>query len=134
MPDRLEFDLTSPTGRVSPKAPATVDGRRAASSTARRQQASTSKARSTVAAAKERAGFAGYEFGLADEEVSSRAGSRSRTCRQTDDAGKAKFTVSLDKLPASTPARSEDHGAHGRSRRPRGRAHHHAAGERERRR
>ena len=51
--------------------------------------------------AKERAGFPGYEFGLADEEVS--------TARQpledlpaTDGAGKAKFNVSLDKLPAST--------------------------------
>ena len=100
VPDRIEFDLTSPTGRVSPKAPATVDvaGRFLYGAPAAGLDL---EGDATVAVAKERAGFPGYEFGLADEEVS--------TARQpledlpaTDGAGKAKFNVSLDKLPAST--------------------------------
>ncbi len=55
----------------------------------------------TIAAAKERAGFAGYQFGLADEEVE--AGQQPLDdLPTTDAAGKANFTVNLDKLPSST--------------------------------
>jgi hypothetical protein len=100
VPDRIEFDLTSPTGRVSPKAPATVEvaghflyGAPAAGLDLEGDV--------TVAVAKERAGFAGYQFGLADEEVSP-VRQTLEDLPTTDNAGKAKFNVSLDKLPAST--------------------------------
>ena len=100
VPDRIEFDLTSPTGRVSPKAPATVDvaGRFLYGAPAAGLDLEGDV---TVAVAKERAGFPGYEFGLADEEVSA-ARQPLEDLPATDGAGKAKFNVSLDKLPAST--------------------------------
>ena len=100
LPDRIEFDLTSPTGRVSPKAPATVDvaGRFLYGAPAAGLDLEGDV---TVAVAKERAGFPGYEFGLADEEVSA-ARQPLEDLPATDGAGKAKFNVSLDKLPAST--------------------------------
>ena len=100
VPDRIEFDLTSPTGRVSPKAPATVDvaGRFLYGAPAAGLDLEGDV---TVAVAKERAGFPAYEFGLADEEVSA-ARQPLEDLPATDGAGKAKFNVSLDKLPAST--------------------------------
>ena len=100
VPDRIEFDLTSPTGRVSPKAPATVDvaGRFLYGAPAAGLDLEGDV---TVAVAKEGAGFPGYEFGLADEEVSA-ARQPLEDLPATDGAGKAKFNVSLDKLPAST--------------------------------
>ena len=100
VPDRIEFDLTSPTGRVSPKAPAAVDiaGRFLYGAPAAGLDLEGDV---TVAVAKERAGFPGYEFGLADEEVSA-ARQPLEDLPATDSAGKAKFNVSLDKLPAST--------------------------------
>ena len=100
VPDRIEFDLTSPTGRVSPNAPAAVEvaghflyGAPAAGLDLEGDV--------SVAVAKERAGFPGYEFGLADEEVSP-ARQTLEDLPATDKTGKAKFNVSLDKLPAST--------------------------------
>jgi alpha-2-macroglobulin len=100
VPDRIEFELTSPTGRVSQKAPATVEvaGRFLYGAPAAGLDLEGDV---TVAMAKERAGFAGYEFGLADEEVSP-ARQTLEDLPTTDNAGKAKFNVSLDKLPAST--------------------------------
>src|SRR4029079_13814218 len=97
---RREFDCTAPTTRVSPKAPATVDvaghflyGAPAAGLDLEGDV--------TVAKAKERPGYPGYEFGLADDEVSP-SRQTLEDLPATDDAGKAKFNVSLDKLPAST--------------------------------
>ena len=55
----------------------------------------------TVAVAKERAGFAGYQFGLDDEEVEA-VQQTLEDLPTTDAAGKASFTVKLDKLPSST--------------------------------
>ena len=54
-----------------------------------------------IAIAKERAGFAGYQFGLADEEVTSER-TPLADLPQTDAAGKASFPVKLDKLPTSS--------------------------------
>ena len=55
----------------------------------------------TIAAAKERPGFAGYSFGLADDEVTA-ARQELDDLPATDAAGKASFPVTLDKLPATT--------------------------------
>ena len=54
-----------------------------------------------IGAAKERPGLAGYQFGLADEEVET---SRKplEDLPQTDDKGKASFEVALDKVPATS--------------------------------
>jgi alpha-2-macroglobulin len=100
VPDRIEFDLTSPTGRISQKVPDKIDvaGRFLYHAPAANLHL---EGEVTIAAAKERAGFAGYQFGLDDEEVD--------TVQQplddlpaTDAAGKASFPVSLDKLPSSS--------------------------------
>ena len=55
----------------------------------------------TVAVAKSELGFAGYQFGLADEEVEP-VQQPLEDLPATDAAGKARFAVSLDKVPAST--------------------------------
>jgi alpha-2-macroglobulin len=100
VPDRIAFDLTSSATRISPNAPAKIDvaGRFLYGAAAADLDL---EGEVTIAAAKERAGFAGYEFGLADEEA--------EATRQplddlpaTDAQGKASFSVNLDKLPSST--------------------------------
>ena len=100
VPDRIEFDLTSPTGKISQKSPAEIDlaGRFLYGAPAAGLDLEGDM---TVAVAKERPGFAGYQFGLADEEID--------PIRQTlddlpatDEAGKASLTINLDKPPAST--------------------------------
>ncbi|HEY1473923.1 MAG TPA: alpha-2-macroglobulin [Pseudolabrys sp.] len=97
--DRIEFDLTS-TAKVIPRdAPAylSVDGHFLYGAPA---SALDLQGAVTIAAAKERPGFAGYSFGPADDEVT--------TVRQdiddmpaTDAAGKASFQVKLDKVPTT---------------------------------
>ena len=127
VPDRIEFDLTSPSGRISQKAPAKVSvaghflyGAPAADLDLEGEV--------TITAAKERTGFAGYQFGLADEEVDA-VQQPLADLPNTDAAGKATFPVQLDKLPSrARPAGGADHGAHGRAGRPRRRAQDHAAG------
>src|SRR5271169_2240291 len=98
VPDRIEFDLTSPTGRISQKVPAKVDvaGRFLYGAPAADLDL---EGEVTVAAAKERAGFAGYHFGLDDEEVNA-VQQPLENLPATDAAGKASFTVGLDKLPS----------------------------------
>jgi len=100
VPDRIEFDLSSPTGHISQKVPAKIDvsgrflyGAPAASLDLEGEV--------TVAAAKERAAFAGYQFGLADEEVDA-VQQTLENLPATDAAGKASFPVTLDKVPSST--------------------------------
>jgi uncharacterized protein YfaS (alpha-2-macroglobulin family) len=100
VPDRLEFDLAVPAGKIARDKPATltVDGRYLYGAPA---SALDLEGEIVVAPAKERPGFAGYKFGLADEEVET-----SRTpledLPQTDDKGKASFEVALDKLPTTS--------------------------------
>ena len=100
VPDRIEFDLTSPTGRISPKTPAKVDvaGRFLYGAPAANLDLEGDV---TVAMAQERAGFAGYQFGLDDEEVEP-AQQPLEDLPTTDAQGKASFPVKLDKLPSST--------------------------------
>src|SRR5664280_2450903 len=55
----------------------------------------------TIAAAKERPGFTGYSFGLADDEVTA-ARQDIEDLPATDATGKATFPVKLDKIPATS--------------------------------
>ena len=100
IPDRIEFDLTSPSGHISQKVPAKVEvaGRFLYGAPAANLDLEGDL---TVAVAKERTGFAGYQFGLADEEVEP-AQQPLDDLPATDAAGKASFSVNLDKLPSST--------------------------------
>jgi alpha-2-macroglobulin len=100
VPDRIEFDLSSPSGRVAPKSPAKVDvsGRFLYGAPAANLDLDGDV---TIAAAKERTGFAGYQFGLDDEQVQPVQASLA-DLPKTDAQGKASFKVNVDKLPAST--------------------------------
>jgi alpha-2-macroglobulin len=100
VPDRIEFDLSSPTEHILPTVPAEVDvsGRFLYGALAANLDLAGEV---TVAAAKERFGFAGYQFGLADESVEASRQSLD-DLPSTDEAGKAKIAINLDKLPSST--------------------------------
>ncbi|HKM88741.1 MAG TPA: alpha-2-macroglobulin, partial [Xanthobacteraceae bacterium] len=100
VPDRIEFDLTSPSGHISQKVPAKVDvsGRFLYGAPAANLDLEGDL---TIAVAKERTGFAGYQFGLTDEEVEA-VQQPLDDLPATDAAGKASFSVNLDKLPSST--------------------------------
>jgi len=100
VPDRIEFDLTSPSGRISQKVPAkiSVAGRFLYGAPAADLDL---EGELTITAAKERAGFAGYQFGLADEEVDA-VQQPLADLPTTDAAGKATFPVQLEKLPESS--------------------------------
>jgi len=100
VPDRIEFDLTSAAGHISQKVPATVDvaGRFLYGAPAGDLEL---EGEVTIAAASARSGFAGYQFGLADEDVEPVV-QPLEDLPTTDATGKASFAVSLDKLPSST--------------------------------
>ena len=127
VPDRLEFTLGSPQTRITRAVPAeiTVEGKFLYGAPASNLQL---EGEINIAPAKERPGLAGYQFGLVDEEVTP---SREplEDLPQTDDAGKARFPVKLEKLPDSTrPLEARDRHPHGGSRRPGDRAQADAAG------
>jgi uncharacterized protein YfaS (alpha-2-macroglobulin family) len=100
VPDRIEFDLTSAAGHISPQSPAKaeVSGRFLYGAPAAELDL---EGEVTIAAAKERSGFAGYQFGLADEELQPVQQSLA-DLPATDAQGKASFPVNLDKMPSST--------------------------------
>jgi alpha-2-macroglobulin len=100
VPDRLEFDLTAPAGKITRTAPTTltVDGRYLYGAPA---SALDLEGEVTIAPAKERPGFAGYQFGQADEEATN-SRQQLENLPQTDDKGKASFEVSLDSIPDSS--------------------------------
>ena len=100
VPDRIEFDLSSKAKGVSKTSAAeiTVEGRFLYGAPAAKLEL---EGEMIVSAASERPGFARYQFGLADEDV--------ETTRQplenlpdTDDNGKARFAVTLEKQPQTT--------------------------------
>jgi uncharacterized protein YfaS (alpha-2-macroglobulin family) len=100
VPDRLEFELASKAKGISRASAAelTVDGRYLYGAPAAKLEL---EGEVVVSPAKERPGFAGYQFGFADDEI--------ETVRQpldnlpdTDENGKAQFSVTLDKQPATT--------------------------------
>ena len=100
IPDRIEFSLTSPAKGVSRNAPAQlgVDGHFLYGAPASKLDLSGEV---TIGVAKERTGFPGYVFGLADDEVTA-AREELDDLPATDASGKATFPVKLDELPAST--------------------------------
>ncbi len=100
VPDRIEFDLTAAAKDISRSAPAqlSVDGHFLYGAPASNLELSGI---ATIAAAKERAGFPGYAFGLFDDEVTAVRQSLD-DLPNTDAAGKATFPVKLDNVPASS--------------------------------
>ncbi len=100
VPDRLEFALASAAKGISKNNPAevTLDGHYL-------YGAPTSglelEGEVVISAASERVGFAGYAFGLSDEDVEATRQPLD-DLPQTDANGKARFKVALDKLPSAT--------------------------------
>jgi len=97
--DRVEFDLTSTATATARNAPAqvSVDGHFLYGAPASNLELTGDV---TITAAKERPGFAGYAFGLFDDEVTA-VRQDLEDLPLTDAAGKATFPVTLDKLPAT---------------------------------
>ena len=98
--DRIEFDLTSAAKVIPRGAPAqlSVDGHFLYGAPASNLDLTGA---ATIAAAKERPGFAGYSFGLADDEVTA-SRQELEDMPATDATGKASFQVKLDKIPATS--------------------------------
>jgi hypothetical protein len=104
VPDRLEFDLTTKATSISLNAPAEImlDGRFLYGAPA---AGLGIEGEVNIAKAAERPGFPGYSFGLdeaRDEEEVSTESIPLADLPETDAAGKAEFSVSLDKVPASS--------------------------------
>ncbi|HUC51039.1 MAG TPA: alpha-2-macroglobulin [Xanthobacteraceae bacterium] len=100
VPDRIEFDLTSKADQLTQGAAAemNVAGRFLYGAPASNLDLDGDV---TISAAKERPGFAGYAFGLADDELDPTKQTLD-DLPSTDDSGKATFNVDLDKLPTTT--------------------------------
>jgi alpha-2-macroglobulin len=101
VPDRMEFDLASKATTVA-KGKAfevTVDGRFLYGAPA---SALDISGKVKVQATSSRPGFAGYQFGTTDDEAKGAAEQPLEDLPPTDAAGKAKFDVTIDKLPETT--------------------------------
>ena len=100
VPDRIAFDVTSPTKSISQSNPAEIDvaGRFLYGAPAADLDLDGDM---TIAVAPERAGFAGYQFGLDDEKIEP-VQQTLDDLPATDKDGNAKFSVSLDKIPPTT--------------------------------
>jgi uncharacterized protein YfaS (alpha-2-macroglobulin family) len=102
VPDRMEFDLASNASAVT-KGKAfevTVDGRFLYGAPASDLDLSGNV---KVQATSGRPGFTGYQFGNADDDEAKGAVEQPlEDLPQTDAAGKAKFEVTIDKLPETT--------------------------------
>jgi uncharacterized protein YfaS (alpha-2-macroglobulin family) len=98
--DHVEFDLTAAEKSMPRSVPAqvSVDGHFLYGAPASNLDLEGAV---TIAAAKERPGFAGYSFGLFDDEVTA-IRQELDDLPKTDAAGKASFAVKLDKLPATS--------------------------------
>ncbi|MFN3659005.1 MAG: alpha-2-macroglobulin family protein [Pseudolabrys sp.] len=99
VPDRLEFDLATAAKAMPRKAPVefSVDGRFLYGAPAAGLELAGAV---TIAAAKERPGFPGYAFGLADDEVTATR-QELADLPPTDASGKATFPVALEDVPAT---------------------------------
>ncbi|HEY8277955.1 MAG TPA: alpha-2-macroglobulin [Methyloceanibacter sp.] len=102
--DRLEFDLTTAATNISPATPAdvAVDGHflYGAPASGLDLEGEVNVAKTGV-----RPGYDGYVFGSEDSDDDEEGGSESiplADLPQTDDQGKASFTVALDQVPRST--------------------------------
>ena len=100
VPDRIEFDLSSPGTAISKANPATVNiaGRFLYGAPAAGLDLDGDM---SIAVADERAGFAGYQFGLDGEDVPA-IKQPLEDLPSTDESGKATLSVAIDKLPSST--------------------------------
>ena len=98
--DRIEFDLTSAAKIIPRDAPAqvSVDGHFLYGAPASNLDLAGTV---TIAAAKQRPGFAGYAFGPADDEVTA-VRQELADLPTTDASGKASFPVTLDKIPTTS--------------------------------
>lgn len=106
VPDRMEFDLAASAGTISRDEPTelTVNGRYLYGAPA---SALTLEGEVVIRPGKERPGFAGYQFGMADEEATPER-QPLENLPDTDAEGKARFKLALDKLPAtSRPLQAE---------------------------
>ena len=100
VPDRIEFDLTAADKVIPRDAPAqlSVDGHFLYGAPASNLELQGAV---TIAAAKERPGFAGYAFGLEDDDVTA-IRRELNDLPTTDASGKASFPIKLDKIPTTS--------------------------------
>ena len=101
IPERLEFDLSAKDKLIKADAPVElkVDGHFLYGAPASGLQLEGDM---LVAPASERPGFAGYQFGVADEQTTSNERTPIEGLPETDANGGATFPVSLAKPPSST--------------------------------
>ncbi|MGA7994774.1 MAG: alpha-2-macroglobulin [Bradyrhizobium sp.] len=101
IPERLEFDLSAKDKLIKADAPVElkVDGHFLYGAPASGLQLEGDM---LVAPASERPGFAGYQFGVADETTTSNERTPIEGLPETDANGAATFPVSLAKPPSST--------------------------------
>ena len=101
IPERIDFELTSKDKQIKVDAPVElkVDGRFLYGAPASNLQIEGDV---LVAPADERPGFAGYQFGVADEESASNERTPLESLPESDANGVATFPVSLAKPPTST--------------------------------
>jgi len=101
IPERIEFELTSKEKQIKADAPAElkVAGHFLYGAPASALQLEGDM---LVSSAAERPGFAGYQFGVADEENASNERTPIENLPESDANGVATFPVSLAKPPAST--------------------------------
>ena len=127
VPDRLEFELASPTGKIAPDKPAeiTLSGRFLYGAPAANLDLDRQYHR------QRRKGTARFPrlSGSAPTSGWMPSSSRSTICRRPMTTARPRSRSSLDKLPTTErPLEARDHRPHRRIRRPRGRAQDHAAG------
>jgi len=101
VPERIEFDLTAKDKQIKAEVPVElqVDGHFLYGAPASGLQLEGDL---LVAPAAERPGFAGYQFGVADEETTSNERTPIENLPEADAKGVATFPVSLAKPPSST--------------------------------
>ncbi len=98
--DRIEFTLTSKAKQITAELPAEleVDGRFLYGAPA---SGLALEGDLLIATAADRPGYAGYRFGIADDESTNNERTPLENLPEADANGKAKFTVSLPKPPSS---------------------------------
>ncbi len=101
IPERLDFDISTKDKQIKADAPVElkVDGHFLYGAPASGLQLEGDL---LVAPAAERPGFAGYQFGVADEETTSNERTPIENLPEADANGSASFPVSLAKPPSST--------------------------------
>ncbi|MGB3864967.1 MAG: alpha-2-macroglobulin, partial [Xanthobacteraceae bacterium] len=101
VPDRIEFDLTSDAKQIVADVPVTLkaDGRFLYGAPASGLQLEGDM---LVSPAEARPGYAGYQFGVPDEETESHERTPIEDLPESDANGAAAFPVSLAKAPASS--------------------------------